>query len=212
MRGAIVLLFLTVSITAGAQKKTEKIVRERFAAFSKAMASDNHSEVVSMLDKGTLVYLNELKDKSIKADSATVAGLPVFERIIVFRMRHSEPVSDVLRMGQAEFFTFLCKYDILSKSRLESSEIESLKVNKTEVMVQTIHTVKGKQEKTAWRWTKQGKSWMLDLASSLKAATIQMEEAFSKGFLPANDRIFLQLEKTSGSPIRPSIWHPMTDY
>ena len=92
----ILLLSLSFTWTASAQKKEQQKVRAAFESYQKAILNGRGEEAIKFVDSRTLSYYSDILI-SIKGDDSTaIEALGILDKLMVLTIRHRATKEDIL--------------------------------------------------------------------------------------------------------------------
>ena len=123
MKKLLFLLLLLPGMALSAQKSEEKQVCKSFDAYKKAILNDRGEEAVKYVDSRTVKYYDDMARLVKNADSASVAGLSLMDRLMVFSIRHRATQEEIPGFDGRKLLVYAIQNGMVGKNSVAGNEI-----------------------------------------------------------------------------------------
>lgn len=208
-RTITVLLMLAMATCAPAQKKEEKLVRKAFDDYKTAILNDKGQHAADRVDSRTIQYYGHILDLVRTADSATVHGLSIMDRLMVFSVRHRTPKADLLRFDGRALFVYAVESGMVGKNSVAGNTIGEVVVEGSFAKGQLV--VNGEGAPFQFHFYKEEERWKLDITSLFSISTMAFQKMAADSGQEENDFLFTLLEMITGRKPGPEVWRPVVE-
>jgi hypothetical protein len=202
---AFLILLLSSFYTFG-QKSEVKAVRASFDNYKQAILNDRGEEAVQYVDSRTLNYYGEVLEKVKHADSATVNGLALMDKVMVFSVRHRAAKEDILSFDGKGLLVYAIKSGMVGKNSVVNSSIGDVTTEGTFAKGQYVSN--GQKAPFNFNFYKEDNAWKVDLTSIFPVTNMAFRKLVEESGQAENDFLFSILESLTGKRPGDEIWIP----
>ena len=203
-----ILLILLFIIPAGLYAQQAE-VQQAFEDFKAAMMNANSDEVLKMASSSSLDYYNNMLDRILYADSATVAKLPLIQKIGVLGTRARVPVDTLIGMSGKDFLQFS-----LNSSKQNAQQMQMLSIGEVmkvdDNIAQGQLSANGQALPMSVNFIDEGGAWKIDMESLENMSEGQLQMMMSQSGMDFNQFLKFALSQ-QGITVDNSIWQPMAE-
>lgn len=206
MKKLLFLLLLLPGMALSAQKSEEKLVRKSFDAYKKAILNDRGEEAVKYVDSRTVKYYDDMAGLVKNADSASVAGLALMDRLMVFSIRHRAPQEEIPGFDGRKLLVFAIQNGMVGKNSVAENSIGDVTIQGDFAKGQFLRM----KEPTplSFHFYKEEQVWKLDLTALFPISAFAFQKMVKDSGQEENDYLFFLLEMLTGRKPGPEIWQP----
>ena len=206
MKQGVFLILLLSSVCTFAQKSEVKAVKASFDNYKQAILSDKGEEAVQYVDSRTINYYGEVLEKVKHADSATVNGLALIDKVMVFSVRHRSTKQEILSFDGKALLVYAIKSGMVGKNSVVNSSIGDVTVEGTFAKGQYVSN--GQKAPFNFNFYKEDNAWKVDLTSIFPTTNMVFRKLVEESGQTENDFLFSILETLTGKRPGDDIWIP----
>jgi hypothetical protein len=201
----ILLLTLALSTYCNGQKIEEKSIQEAFDNYKAAILNDKGDEAVKYIDSKTIKYYSDILELAINADSSQVNCLSLFDRLMVFSIRHRISKEEVLSFDGEGLLIYAIKSGMVGKSSVSNSSIGELTIEnnyaKGQFMVNEHNT------SSYLDFYLEAGQWKINLTSGFSVSILSLKKMIENSGQNENEYLFSLLEMITGKKPGQEIWN-----
>ena len=205
MKQAFLVLLLSPFCTFG-QKIEVKAVRASFDNYKQAILNERGEEAVQYVDSRTIKYYGEVLDKVQHADSATVNGLGLMDKVMVFSVRHRTTKEEIMSFDGKSLLVYAIKSGMVGKNSVVNSSIGEVTIEGTFAKGQYVSN--GQKAPFNFNFYKEDNAWKVDLTSVFPTTNMVFRKLVDESGQTENDFLFSILETLTGKMPGDEIWIP----
>lgn len=207
-RFLLLLAALSASAASAQSPTTADSVRTAFEAYRTALVAADPAATALAVSPETLAYYDAMVDAALAADSATVAALPLADRLMVFSMRHRVPVDTLRAFRSGDAFRYGVAngwIDGLGLRLIEAGDVVTAGDSGTvQLMVQDRPLPNGRLP------VRRGSAgWKVDLSAMQAQTGAEFERMAAEMGQTADAFLIHALELLTGRPVGPEVWKPV---
>lgn len=200
-------LFAFITFLSFGQTADEKAVLASFDAYKEAILASDGKEAVTHVDQNTLAYYSEMLELSISADSSTVDGLGLMDKLMVMTVRHRVPAEEVREMSGRAFFIYAVDEGMVGKNSVMNLEIGEVNIDGNSANGAVVSN--GQPAPFGFDFHKENDSWKIDLTSIFGISETAITQMITQQGMTDTEWIFMALEMMTQKKPQPSIWQPI---
>lgn len=204
----VVTSLLCMCITMYAHGATpEEEIRQAFEAYKLAAMSNNGLHAVEYLDSTTMAYYQNLLTQIRQADSATVDGLPLIDKAMVFAARHMIE-SDVLRQYSAkDLVVYFVDRGLVGRSSIEHVTAGEIQVHGNSAQMRMVS--RGNPTSLTFSVHKENGGWKVDITTLFNGANAAFMTMVKTSGMAENAYLFSMLEIMTGKKPTLKVWQTL---
>lgn len=205
----ITFVLLLISFIGFGQTEDEKAVRNCFSKYKKAILESKGAIAAQHIDKNTVKYYQRILDKSIYADSLSLAKSNILDRMTVLSSRHRIKEDELLKMTPKSYFTYAIDQGMIGKNGVMNVSLGEVK---TEGDFATAKILSGgKSTPMTFQFNKENGEWKLDLTSIFKISAMALKKFLSESETSETEFILNALSVIIGEAPSEKIWQPIRE-
>lgn len=205
MRSLLALLFLVLATPSFAQNDEEG-VREAFEAYRTALLAQDGEAALRTVDGRTVAFYGRSVRQALRADSVTVAALPLVERLTVLSLRHRVPLATLESFTGRTAFVYAVDQGWIGRGDVENARIHRVEIGDKEA-VAYLERGGGRRAGT-FVFRRSGNGWHLDLTSAFEEGTEELLALVQSLDMTSDEFIAYALTLVSDEPVTDALWHP----
>lgn len=182
-------------------------VREAYSAYKAAILADQGAEAVQHVDSRTVQYYTDIQRQAVEADSLTVDGLAILDKLMVLAIRHRTPREQLLSFDGVSLFTYAVEQGMVGKNSVANLSIGTITINGDTAQGQVINN--GQVTPLAYHFNKEDGRWKIDLTSIFGVSGSAFQQMVDQSEQAENDYLLMILELTTGKKPGADIWQPV---
>jgi hypothetical protein len=205
-QAASALLLLLSSLYTFGQKSEVKDVKASFDNYKQAILNDRGEEAVQYVDSRTITYYGDVLETVKHADSATVNGLGLMDKVMVFSVRHRATKDDIKSFDGKSLLVYAIKSGMVGKNSVVNSSIGDVTIEGTFAKGQYVSN--GQKAPFNFNFYKEDNTWKVDLTSIFPTTNMVFRKLVEDSGQTENDFLFSILENITGKRPGDEIWIP----
>lgn len=205
----LLLLMLAVATGSFAQKKEEKAVRKAFDKYRSALLDENGDEALKYICNKTILYYNDLLKTVKHSDSLEVSKLGVFNKLMVFSVRHRVPKEVLLTVDGKGLLLYSINEGMVGKNTVNNASIGGVTINgdtaKGDFLIYKDITP------FTFAFYKEDGSWKLDITSIFLMTGEGISKAAERSELPEDEFILDILGRGLETKPGKEVWLPVVE-
>ncbi len=202
------IVFLIHSTYVFTQKSEEKTIRKVFETYRTAILTDNADVALQCVDSRTINYYGHILESVKHADSAQVSALNVFDRFMVFTIRHRAPKEEILSFDGKWLLAYAIKSGMVGKNSVsEKNKIGDVTIESEFAKGQFIF--EGEKVPIFFHFYKEAGTWKFDLTSIFSLSNFAIEDMIKSSGMSENEYLFYLLKLVTGRAPNSEIWQPV---
>jgi hypothetical protein len=206
MRQTLIYIVFLASNCLLAQTSEQDKVNACFQEYKSAILEDRGADAAEVVNKTTIEYYEKMLDIALYADSATVDGLGITDKVTVFTIRHKIPKSEVSELDGKDFFIYAINTGMVGKNTVVNMNIGTIDVNDNFATGQLVAS--GQESPMFFQFQKED-GWKLDITSLFPASNTVLNQMVANSGMNQNDFLFQIMQSLTGRYPDESIWQPM---
>jgi hypothetical protein len=205
---SLILVFLLSLIIVNplqSQKKEEKRVRKSHKKYTDAILNDQGAEAVKYVDSRTVTYYSDILNTTLHADSTTIEGLGILDKMMVLLMRHKMSADELLSFDGKSLLIHAVNLGMVGKSGASKIKIGKVTIKGNFASAEIISG--GKVLPYSYDFYKEGKTWKIDLTSSFPAVSVAFKQVAQSTEMSENEFIFEIMELASAKKVSQDVWN-----
>jgi len=201
--------FVTISLIllpwlCSAQTPDQDAVKQSFIRYKSAILNDNGEEAVRYVDSKTINYYSKLLDLVKSADSVSVEGLSLLDKLMVLIVRHRTPKEKIMKFDGRSMFIYAINSGMVGKNSVSSNTIGEVTVDKKFAKGQVL--VNGKKALIFMQFNKEENIWKMDLTALFPMSNMAFKKVIEDSGENENEFMFKILESLTGKKPSAEIW------
>lgn len=193
--------------TVYAQQGDEKLIKESFEYYKAAILNDQGLAALNYIDSQTVRYYGNILDLVRNADSAQVANLSIFDKFMVFVIRHRASRMEILMLDGKGLLVYAIQNGMVGKNSVANNTIGSVVIAGSSAKGQLLS--RGRKVPVEFVFHKESGTWKIDLTSIFEISGAALQKMADDSGQSANDYLFSMIEMSAGSKPGPQIWRPV---
>lgn len=206
MKKLLFLLLMLPGMALSAQKSEEKQVRKSFDAYKKAILNDRGEEAVKYVDSRTVKYYDDMARLVKNADSASVAGLSLMDRLMIFSIRHRATQEEIPGFDGRKLLVYAIQNGMVGKNSVAGNEIGEVTIQGDFAKGQFIY--QKEPVPFYFEFYKEELLWKIDLTALFPLSAVAFQKMVKDSGQEENEYLFFLLEMLTGRKPGPEIWQP----
>lgn len=202
----ILTFFLTWTLSFG-QKNEEKLVRQSFDNYKSAILNDKGEEAVKLVDSRTIKYYSDILVLVKTADSTKVETLSIFDKLMIFTIRHIASKEDILSFDAKSLLVYAIENGLVGKNSVADNSIGDVTIDKLFAKGQLVSN--GEKTPIDFHFYKEENQWKIDLTPLFEVSTDAFKEMAVGSGQNENNYLFFLLKVLTGNQPSRDIWKPI---
>lgn len=203
----VISLILVFGHSSFGQKNDIKSVKQSFEKYKSAILSDKGEEAVAYVDSRTVDYYSYVLELVLGADSAKVEALSVFDKLMVFSIRHRVSKEEILNFNGKSLLVYAIKSGMVGKNSVNNGSIGDVTIEGDFAKGQLV--ANGQKSPYFFHFYKEEGHWKIDLTSLFPVARSAFQKMVEDREQSPNEYLFSLLELITGKIPGPEIWIPV---
>lgn len=182
-------------------------VKASFDNYKTAILNDNGEEAVKCVDSRTIDYYSGILEKVKKADSVAVESLSLFDKLMVFSIRHRTSKEDILSFDGKELLVYAVESGMVGKNSVANNAVGEITIDGDFAKGQLIS--RGQAAPFYFHFYRQDNEWKINLTSMFPVSSIAFKKMIEDSGQEENDFLFMLLEMLTGEEPGQEIWMPV---
>lgn len=184
-----------------------KAITDVFAAYKRAMLSDQGSEVAKFVDQNTLDYYDYILEQVRYAVESDVTNLGLVHQLSIVLIRHTASRKDLEKLNGQSLLAYLVNNQRIGKGSLEENTLSVIKSNGT--IAQAYIREEEKETSRYFLFHKEKGVWRIDLTTHFDSMQKILEGYTSELNISEKELMVLLLEQITDKKPDDRIWEPL---
>lgn len=208
-------LFLMPAFTALAHDnhqhtKAEKAVLKTFAAYRSALTKQNGKKAVKHIAQNTIDYYAQMLEHARNADSATVAGLNVMDKLLVLSFRNRVDKNRLLTMSPIQSVQYAIDKGMVGKEGLANLELGDISIKDNVAKAQVL--INHRPAPLEFVFYKEKKRWKIDLTAFFPMAEMAISQTAKELEMTETELVEFMLKLVEPNTLNPKLWLPVAKW
>lgn len=203
----LLILLTTLGQFAFSQKKAEKAIRNAYKSYQAAILENEGEKAVSHVDSRTIEYYSNLVNWAVTADSITVDGLPLMDKLAVLLVRGRTAKERLMSMDGRDLLISGVDEGMVGKGNVVHHDIGAISIKRKSATAQFIN--KGKTTPVKYQFYKEKRKWKINLTSALSGSEKAFSEMIERSGKSQNEFLMDVVEDAAGEEAMKTIWKPL---
>ncbi len=190
-----------------AQSAEQNLVKKAFTNYKTAILNNNGKKAFYCVDSNTYFYFEKMQAFAKTADSVTIDGLNIIDKIMVLSLRHRVEAKDLLTWNTQQIFEFAVNSGMVGKNSVATFTPSKVTIDKKFAKLELLAS--GKKNPNIFHLYKQNNAWKLDLTSIMAAGAIAFRQMLIDAGKNENEVIIQLLNALEQKSVSPTIWLPL---
>ncbi len=214
---ALMILFLGLSCSEEAPKEKEKKLPDPeqvkqiyacYADYNAAILSDQGEVAAELLDTRTVDYYAKVLNDAIYADRETIEAMSLFDKVMVFSLRHRATDEELLSMDGKGVLTHAVKNGMISKNSILENDIGEVMIDGDFAKARFMSD--GEMTPLYYHFYKEEGKWKLNLTSMFNFSIQAFKDMQAGSGQTESEYVFGLLKMMTGKMPKEDIWEPVT--
>ncbi len=208
MKYTLGILFSFVTFTSVFGQTDDQIeVRKIFEKYKSAILNDLPEQALHSIDNKTINYYKTILSAVKTADSSTIAGMSLVDKITVLGIRSRATKQQISAMQGADAFIFAIENGMVGKNSVVNNSVGEVSVHANFATGELL--VKEQGTNVFFHFYKETEGWKLNLTELFDLGNMSLKQMLEESGKPEHEYLMEILSMLSGKTQSYEIWKPV---
>jgi hypothetical protein len=189
-----------------APAEVAEAVHKAYAKYQLALLSNSSENGAEAVDRGTIAYYQRMRDLALEGSEPVVRALPLMDKIVVLRLRHEVPLSELKAMDGKSTVGYAIRQGWVGKANVGGSDLGDVTVDGNVARGPIV--LGGKASPVQLEFRKEEGRWRVSLTSLFAIGQLALSGLQRNSGLDEDAFILQLLGDVSKRPVDASVWKP----